>query len=201
MMRFIKNNHKEGDMKKSLFVAVLAVALLASGAAFAGTYEKFGGALKIGVDFAGEWEVENSTSVDFDTDTGVSIGGEGYYRVNPYFDAGIGIQYLFEREIDTSGGAEFWFLPLYAVARVHPEMTDHTPYGILQIGYSFHDGNDVYSSGADLDGGFYWGAGAGYIFKRHFLAEILYSESRGDENISGLDITHRRVTLSVGYNF
>jgi len=189
-------------MRNLVFILALAVVLAASGTAFAISGENFGGALKVGVDFAGEIKVEGAIPTnEQDTDTGVSVCAEGYYHVNEYFDAGVGIQYLFEREIDNSGGAKFWFLPIYGVVRLHPAMTNYTPYLIGQIGYNFHDGNTAYTGSVDVEGDLYWGGGAGFIYKRHFLAEILYSESRGSADTPDIDITYRKVTFGLGYNF
>jgi len=189
-------------MRKTVIVFAMAFVLLSAGAAFA-DMGNFGGALKVGVDFAGRWGADTFPS-DFDTNEGVSITAEGFYKFTPYVDGGVGVQYMFPREIDGSPGWKFWFLPVYGVFRAHPEISNFTPYGIVQIGYAFHGGNDVYFNGGDTNGNFYWGGGAGMIIKRRFIVEVLYSESRGTGEIApgvDLDVEYRRVTASVGVNF
>jgi len=189
-------------MKRTVIALTMVFVLFLAGAAFA-DMGKFTGALKVGVDFAGDWDADN-TPVTYDTKTSWSIAGEGYYKVIDYVDLGGGVQYLFPRKIDTSPNWKFWFVPVYAAARVHPPMTDYTPYGIVQIGYAFHGGNANYFNNLDTSGGFYWGVGAGFIFKRHYLAEILYSEANGSGDVVpgvSTDINHSRWTFSLGYNF
>ena len=183
-------------MKRILILAVVVTAMLFTSSVFAANLS---GVAKLGIDFGGRHEIGPN---EWDNKAGFTLGGEVYYLANENFDVGGGVQYQFSRDRKDLAG-KYWFFPVYAAVRIHPPMTDLTPYGILQLGYNFYGGDSNYKGTADLRGGLYWGIGGGVIFQKHFLTELMYAENRGTSKTGGTstDVKNSRISLSIGYNF
>lgn len=190
-------------MKKSLIWLVCFGFVLTLGAnsAFAGA------AIKLGVDLNGEQELTDSgESIKVDVDTGLSLAAELFTSMNPNVDFGGGVMIQMPREATFPSGYEgkFNFLPIYGLIRLKGDSGLTDPYVIMQIGYNFFYGDSDYESdGVDLDGGLYYGLGAGLLFNRQLSLEFLYSVNNGEFETSGwkYDVENTQFTLSIGFNF
>lgn len=168
-----------------------------------------GGVIKVGADVGGESEIKvtaadgTSVSVNDDTKTGISIGGEYFFDLNESLAVGAGVEYQLTRKNE---GAEigFNFIPLYALGRYHISqdfyLTGKIGYNLLQ----FEENPD----GAKPKGGLYYGFGGGLIFSDRYQLEILYSIHNGrfePEEDPGVDykVTYKysKIGLTVGYKF
>ncbi len=192
-------------MKKILVMAMVMM-LVCSGAILAA--EGYFNA-KLGFDFGGEqeWTFDDGSSTDFDTDSGVTIAAEYVVPYSETVDFGAGIAYQFNRGIDETGvsdDVEFNFVPLYGLVKYNVD----TVYLVGQLGYNFFNGSDEYKFGADeinLEGGLYYGLGAGVNFSSNMFGEILYSVSNGKITEDGypdeIDVRNSQVSLMLGYTF
>jgi hypothetical protein len=185
--------------------------------------------LKLGVDFRGKHETSSSklsiegvgdSSVDGtqDVTSGLSFGGEYVSFESKHVGFGGGITMQFARGLsDVSGN--FSFTPLYGLIKVRttPTNGNHYKYLIGQLGYNFFTGDIDYSGRhGSLDGGLYFGVGAGIALNRIQL-ELLYSEDRGRARDSGTlfdpgtgvsnnfteagDIRYSKLGISIGFIF
>ena len=162
-----------------------------------------GGALKVGIDFAGNHEVSAlGLSADTDVGSGIEFGGELYAQPNRNLDIGIGALYQLPREQSDFPG-EFSFLPVYGVIRLKTDLQPVNPYIIGQLGYGFFSGDDDYAGPFELSGGLYWGGGAGVIIKDRFIVEGIYTQNNGEAEWMGItgDIVYSKFTLNLGINF
>jgi hypothetical protein len=193
-------------MKKIITMAILSVLVVffAVNHTFA---EGIGGTVKLGIDLAGDHEVSGyGLSGSDDVETGFSLTGELFGKVSNIFDIGGGVTIQIPRSQEDFAG-DFYFIPLYGMIRARIETETVTPYFIGQLGYNFFDGDSDYKGygilEADLEGGLYYGLGAGIIIGKHFLIEALYSVNNGTGTILGyeFDIEYSKVTLNFGYNF
>lgn len=170
-----------------------------------------GGVIKVGADVGGESEIKvtaaggTSLSVNADTKTGISIGGEYFFDLNDDLAIGAGIEYQLNRKYEVEEiGFNFNFIPLYALGRYHISqdfyLTGKIGYNLLQ----FEENPD----GAKPKGGLYYGFGGGLIFSDRYQLEILYSIHNGrfePEEDPGVDykVTYKysKIGLTVGYKF
>lgn len=184
-----------------VFALAIVSILLTTNAAFAG------GAIKLGYDLPGDHEISVSDrSITEDVEGEISITGEFFGAINDYIDLGGGLTWQFPRSMDDYDG-DFYFIPLYGLIRIRSDSKETAPYFTGQIGYNlFYGDSDYKGSGeleADLEGGFYYGIGAGIIFKEHFLIEVLYSVNNGTVDFIGIDfdIEYSKFSILIGYNF
>lgn len=192
-------------MKKMLVFSIMAVMLLTASAALA---QDFGGAIKLSVDFAGNHEtgIWNGAALVPDSKqnkAGFTVHGEVYIKPTENIDVGGGIQWQISRERKNLPG-KFWWVPIYGVIRIHPKLTEITPYAIAQVGYNFFGADNTYlAAPVKTNGGLYWGVGGGLIFMRQFLLEVMYSENWGSVNAAGtsVDVKNERISVALGYNF
>jgi hypothetical protein len=193
-------------MKKVITLAILSVLVVffTVNNTFA---EGIGGTVKLGIDLAGDHEVSGyGLSGSTDVETGFSLTGELFGKVSDIFDIGGGLTLQIPRSQEDFQG-DFYFIPLYGMIRARIETETVTPYFIGQLGYNFFGGDSDYKGSgiyeADLEGGLYYGIGAGIIIGKHFLIEALYSVNNGTGKILGyeFDIEYSKVTLNIGYNF
>ena len=158
----------------------------------------FGGTIKLGVDLPGDYEISNNEFFNgtVDVDTGFSFSGEFFGKIGNYFDLGGGITWQAPHSRNDTEG-DFYFIPVYGMIRVRTETGTITPYLIGQLGFNF------FQYGWEVNGGLYYGGGAGIIIKKHFLVEVLYSVDKGSttEYGSDSDIEYSKFTLNFGYNF
>jgi hypothetical protein len=191
---------KGNQMKKIFLLAIISSLLILSG--IHNSYA--GGTLKVGIDYNGK--EKESFYGTADVKTNVSLSGELLGAIGKNFDIGAGVSYQVPREFENYSG-EFYFIPIYAVARIKFGNQRVSPYLTGQIGYNFFDGDSDYkefgSYAADTDGGLYYGFGGGIIFNRHFLIELLYTVDEGTLNIPGddIDVRYSKFTLNFGFNF
>jgi len=152
---------------------------------------------KLGVDFNGKHETSNSnlfiqgsgnSSLDgtSDTSSGMSFGGEYVTYVTKRVGLGGGITFQSARGLsDVSGN--FSFTPLYGLIKLRTDTGRNNSYEYLigQLGYNFFSGDQDYRGmGGVLDGGLYFGVGAGVAINRVQI-ELLYTEDRGTARDSG----------------
>ncbi|MFH1930930.1 MAG: hypothetical protein ABIN18_04985 [Pseudomonadota bacterium] len=190
-------------MKKMTLLVILSafVVLFTMNDTFAG------GTFKLGIDLSGDHEVSGyGLSGTEDVETGFSLTGELFGKISNIFDIGGGITVQIPRSQEDFEG-DFYFIPLYALIRARIETEKVTPYFIGQLGYNLFEGDSDYKGSgiykADLEGGLYWGLGAGIIIRKNFLIEVLYSVNNGTAEALGyeFDIEYSKVTLNFGYNF
>jgi len=159
---------------------------------------EFGGTVKLGIDFPGDYEISNNEYFNgtVDVDTGFSLSGEFFIQVGNNCDLGGGITWQVPHSrSDTEG--DFYFIPIYGLIRVRIANDTAAPYLIGQLGINF------FRYGWEVNGGLYYGIGAGIIIKKHFLVEVLYSVDKGSTTEYGADsdIEYSKITLNLGYNF
>jgi hypothetical protein len=173
-----------------------------------------GGTLKLGFDSAGTVHFKDSngtaTSKDYDVNSGMSIAMEGFGTAGNSLDFGFGIELQTYREVKlTSGvsGGSFKFVPIYVLFRLHPEMSDFTPYLALQAGVSIFNADDKfkgYSSSVTTGPGGHLGVGIGAVLNKSFLMELLVTNDTGVLQVNGknvLDVSYVKTTFSIGINF
>jgi hypothetical protein len=193
-------------IKKMICSTVLAagISVLFSGSAMAG------GVLKLGFDSAGSMEVTGSGTTltkTYDANSGVSLAFEGHGAFGANVDLGGGIEFQSYRELTLyPGGGSFQFVPIYLLMRLHPEMSDITPYLAMQLGFSIFNadskftGNGFYTTKPGSHGGI----GAGVILDKNFLMELMATVDTGGlqhNNVQVLDVSYSKVTLSIGLYF
>lgn len=187
---------------KRVLVMVMALMLICSASIFAaeGYFN-----VKLGVDFAGNYDVEvESYSDDADLDTGITLVGEYFTPYSEVVDLGFGLAYQMERGYDDEGwseDAEFSFIPLYGAVKYKLEST----YLLGHLGYNFFSPNDDYKGDLDTFGGFYYGLGAGMNLTDNVFAEVLYSVNNGglkhDDIDFDIDVETSQISLMVGMSF
>ena len=173
-----------------------------------------GGTLKLGLDSAGTVNFKDSNgtaaSDDYDVNSGMSLAMEGFGTAGNSVDFGVGIELQTYREVkSTSGtsGGSFQFVPIYLMMRLHPEMSDFTPYLALQAGFSIFNADDKfkgYSSSVTTGPGGHFGFGVGAVMNKSFLMELLVTNDTGVLQVNGsdvLDVSYTKMTFSIGVNF
>jgi hypothetical protein len=183
---------------------------------------------KLGLDFLGTHETSNSNlfiegsgngTIDGTqkTGAGLSFGSEyvGYVTDNLGLGGGLTLQSL--RGL-ADGSGNFNFFPLYGMVKLRttPARGNVYEYIVGQLGYNFFGGDYSYRGGGTLDGGLYYGVGAGIMVHRIQL-ELLYSVDHGSAGNSGYiyddqnqaydyfkesgDITYSKIGLNIGFLF
>jgi len=178
---------------------------------------------KIGVDFNGNHEVTNGT---------LNIQGSGTTSINGTQEVNSGMSFSLEyvsydsKNLGFGGGfttqsargladttGSFDFLPLYALIKYRTTPTPRNRYEYLtaQLGYNFFGGDQDYAgTNGTLDGGLYYGVGAGIAVNK-LQFELLYTVDRGNARDTGYinnnyftesgDITYSKLGFSVGFLF
>ena len=181
---------------RKVLVIVMVLMLVCSGAVLAadGYFNA-----KLGLDFSGVQEF--SSGGNFDIDNGFTIAGEYLVPYSDTVDFGAGLAYQFARGINESGvpnDVEFNFTSLYGLARYKMEKA----YLVGQLGFNLFDGSDAYKGGAELEGGLYYGFGAGMDLSEKMFGEILYSVNNGIEvEGTSVNVRNSQISLMLGYTF
>jgi len=164
--------------------------------------------VKIGMDSAGTMEATitgTTVSDTFDTDSGMSMALEGINPLNANVDFGFGIEFQTYRALSKSTtGGEFQFVPIYMVARVHPEMSGLTPYLTMQLGFALFNADNKFASGLDTSPGTHFGFGVGVILDKEFVIEFMMTEDTGGltyGNEQVIDVSYSKATFSIGMAF
>ena len=171
-----------------------------SGSAFAG------GTLKIGIDSGGQLtNTVSGTNVSAteDVNDSASLAMEGFGELNKNFDLGGGIEFQMPREMTKYTG-KFNFVPIYLMMRLHPEMSDLTPYLTAQLGFAIFNGDTNFKGNLTLTPGGHVGVGVGVILDKNFLFEFLATVDTGGAEYNGEEVfkvSYSKVTFSVGINF
>jgi hypothetical protein len=172
---------------------------------------------KVGIDFNGTHEVTNGNPSSIngtqDVNSGMSFSGEyvTYDSKNLGFGGGLTIQSA--RGLAGTTGS-FDFLPIYALVKLRTTPTARNSYKYLeaQLGYNFFGGDRDYAGdNGTLDGGVYYGVGAGIAFNR-LQFELLYTVDHGTASDSGYDfnnnffsqsgdITYSKLGFSIGFQY
>ena len=173
-----------------------------------------GGTLKLGIDSAGTVNFKDSngttTTKDYDVNSGMSIAMEGFGTAGNSVDFGGGIEFQTYREVKLASGASggsIQFVPIYLLMRLHPEMSDFTPYLALQLGFSIFNADDKfkgYSSSVTTAPGGHFGFGIGAVMNKSFLLELLVSNDTGVVQVNGknmVDVSYTKTIFSIGVNF
>jgi len=173
-----------------------------------------GGTLKLGIDSAGTVNFKDSngtaTTKDYDVNSGMSIAIEGFGTAGNSVDFGVGIEMQTYREMKLTSGASggsFQFVPIYLMMRLHPEMSDFTPYLAVQAGFSVFNADDKFkgfSSSVTTAPGGHFGLGVGVVMDKSFLLELLVTNDTGVVQVNGrdvVDVSYTKTTFSIGVNF
>ena len=184
---------------------------------------------KLGVDLDGTHDVSNgnlsvagsankSINGSQHVNSSMSVGGEYVSYIDKNLGLGGGMDIQSFRSL-SDGSGSFSFMPIYGLIKVrtNPGRNNSFEYLTGQIGYNFFDG-DINYVGRDgsLDGGLYWGLGAGVSINR-IRIELLYTENRGKAEDSGYlydaaankynyfsesgDIKYSKFGLNIGFIF
>jgi hypothetical protein len=163
-----------------------------------------GAVLKLGIDSGGQHTVTVSgVSATTDVNDGASIAFETYSESNKNLDFGLGIEFQAPREQTLYPGM-FNFIPIYGLMRLHPEMSDLTPYLTMQLGFAIFNGDVDYKGSATLIPGGHAGIGGGVIMDKNFQFEILATVDSGSVELGGVtvsDVQYSKVTFSIGFSF
>jgi hypothetical protein len=184
---------------------------------------------KIGFDFNGQHETSNSnlsiegvgnSSVNGtqNVDSGMSFGGEYVSYISRNVGFGGGLTAQFDRALTDMPG-NFSFTPIYGLVKVRTTPVGRNVYEYLigQIGYNFFTGDIDYTGrNGSLDGGLYFGVGAGIAINR-IQFELLYTQDNGSVSNFGYtfnpqtnqsnyftesgDIRYSKLGITVGFIF
>jgi hypothetical protein len=188
----------EGNMKKISLLTLLLIFAISS-FAFAGPKI----ILKVGLDTLGTHEISIlGLDGSEDVKTGLSISGEFINEVNDKFDIGAGITLQTKREQRDYAG-EFSFVPIYALARYHPDPVRKDFYFIGQLGFNLFQGDSDYKGAGSLSGGKYFGFGMGAATQEKWQIEMLYNRNDGEYEVYGItgEVTYSILSFSVGHIF
>lgn len=180
------------------YLFILSFIILFTGYAFA----EGEGTVKVGLDMSGKHKISGEgLSGTEDVSTGFSFSGEYSPIINESFKAGIGISYQVPRAQEDYDG-DFNFIPIYGLIKINPTAPGViAPYVIAQIGHNFFNGDEEYKEDFSLNGGLYYGLGAGLIFEQGLQIELLYSVNNGSADILDYDfnIDYSHIGISFGY--
>ena len=162
---------------------------------------------KLGVETFGNADIDlgnSGISLDEDVDAGISLTGE--YKVplkNNQWTLGGGLNYQFGRAVDNSGAEDFNFTSFYGLGQY--DLANSPMYLIGKLGYNTLNLDNI-PSGADENGGLYYGLGAGFNFgeQDQYVIEALYSVNNGEiEEVNGVtsDIEYSSFAISLGMKF
>lgn len=199
------------------------------------TYDNYGPGnaeewiFNLGVDFDGKHETTNgrlsvagsadsSINGTQNVNSGLTFGGEYVSYVSNNVGLGGGMTIQSDRGLQDVTG-NFSFVPLYGLVKVRtePGRMNFYKYLVGQLGYNFFDGDIAYRGrNGTLDGGLYFGIGAGVVINRTQI-ELLYTEDRGRAKDSGYlydstanqynyfsesgDVRYSKLGLSIGFIF
>lgn len=145
-----------------------------------------------------------------DSEVGISFVGEYIYPFQDNISIGGGLEYQLERksaESDSDDGMSF--MPIYGLIRMTPEEQDNL-YLVGKLGYNTFNADieDSVDYSYDYNGGMYYGIGAGVKIRENIEAEVLYSKSNGEIEVSDnygnsetADVGFSRVGLFIGTSF
>jgi len=174
---------------------------------------------KANIDLPGKFSMSgNGVTLNGDTATGFGLGMECLAPVYEKLKAGIGLQYLLGRKVTSLEGRTmsdnnaFGHVPLYGTLQysfslpANPYIPSlNMGYGKVNLGYSMaYYGNDDFKGTTTMNGGLYWGIGAGTIINDKIVFEIMYDSFKGEQKAaSGLaiDEPYNKVSISIGYLF
>ncbi|HAS54696.1 MAG: hypothetical protein A2X56_01785 [Nitrospirae bacterium GWC2_57_13] len=164
--------------------------------------------MKVGIDSAGEqvWRVSgSSTYATFDVNNSGSFAFEFDSPVSDTMDFGGGVEFQVAREL-TGYAGQFKFMPVYGYLRLHPAMSDMTPYLVMQLGFSLFVADDIYTGTlGETQSGMHLGLGGGIILDKNFIMELLYTVDTGSilypSPVPDMEIEYSKLTMSVGFVF
>jgi opacity protein-like surface antigen len=188
-------------MKKSLLAVLLAVAMVAP--VFAADEGAMELDIKAGFNLMSNAKVDD-WNYDESVDPAFTAGVDFFYYVIPQLAVGAGVQYVFNSELDKTGGKAGW-TNLYAQAKYVFDLGDdlfNNIYPLVQIGYGILR---MDPEEAEDSNGIYWGIGVGTTIKENFLVELLYSNNNASVKnftfIDSVDLKYSTLQLKVGYKF
>lgn len=148
---------------------------------------------------------------DYEVDVAVNLGAEARYQLSDYFSAGVGFDYLFNRNISLGEKAErdnandkyycdkrFSFLPVYLSIIFYPfgNFGEYKPYLRLDGGYNILFSID---DGIDSTPGAYYAGAIGFELFEKYIFELYASRYEAKDN--GNDITYKNIYFKLGYKF
>jgi hypothetical protein len=185
---------------KYMAVALFLLGANCSAGAIADTY------FKLGVDSSGSLNrTISGTSVTAtdDVNGSASMAFESFAELSQNADMGFGVEFQVRRKLTKYKG-EFSFLPVYAAIRLHPELSDFTPYFAMQLGLSIFNADSNIKGIGETTPGAHVGIGVGCILDKDFVLELMATSDSGGVEYRGtplLDVSYGKLTASVGAKF
>jgi hypothetical protein len=194
-------------MKKGLMVFILLCLLVPLSFAESVIFRVF-----MPIDFGTNqswYNSETGDSASLGVNAGLGIGAEALVPVIHYLQLGVGFAIPFGTSATQLTTATFSFDPIYAIARGVFPLGLFSPYVIVRAGYALFSGNDAFSGGVNLSGGFFSAFGVGFEVKFGknlpiwAFAEINYALDTGNWSYEGASgyITYDRAQVAVGLAF
>jgi len=172
--------------------------------------------VRIGTDISGEHKMTNFTlndeslsSADFDVENGFSASFESPPDFSKVFSWGFGTEYMLGREIEDVEG-DFHFTSIYLI--VYNTIKKNEPlFFSARLGYGRFEGDKTYEGSGltNLQGGLFYGYGAGYKLNEKLLIEGIFCHNYGQYFSSDLidysfytfeyDLEYTRFNISLNY--
>ena len=189
-------------MKKLAVVLFLAVALVVPVLAEKPNMELIP---KIGYLFSPEMKYEDINDT-FSDESAISFGAELFFNMRNNFFLGGGFMWGDIHKLNSKSDDKVGFSNLYAAAKykILVNGTEENPfflYPLAQLGVGFGR-CEVKDSNTEIDGGLYWGLGAG-VEIANIVAEFIYGCNYGEAKAGHLsvDLTYTAFRINVGYKF
>jgi hypothetical protein len=171
--------------------ALAVVLLFTACAAFADLNIKFG------LDPFGEVrQVKRQNGITtLNPDFGVSLKGDYLRLVRQDVKAGLGLEYLFPRNMGKD--TDFSYMPLYITAECTP-FYEKEIFFKVNLGYNllFNTNNSDIKNGI---GGFYYAFGAGFEYDYGMTVALMFSSYYA--NTSSADYIYNKIGIDIGYKF
>ena len=166
-----------------------------------------------GIEFAGKQSVEQDLYTGKEEDFDTKFCSSGYLEVVgnvfPALQMGGGLEVQDIRKIEqTEGEAEFRFVSLYLVTRLHHPRFEESPVSpelLVHLGINGLSGNSTYFERCDFGGTWHAALGAGVMLWSRWTVSCMYSAHYGYvelPNVSGRQqVAQRNLRLRVGFRF
>jgi long-subunit fatty acid transport protein len=149
---------------------------------------------KVGYDLGGTFTIGTSQS----TDGGFSLGFEYTSEMGDNLMVGGGLEYQLNRNF-TGFSTAFNFIPIYGLVQYKFDQF----YVTGRLGYDLLSVNPAPSAPISLNGGIYYGVGAGYTIDKNMVVEAIYGIYNMSQSVVGYTTngSYSKLGLSFGYKF
>ena len=128
-----------------------------------------------GTDFAGEFE---AGSFDVDARTGYHLGAELVFDPIEKIDLGVGLEYGFPRDADSSSIDDLDYTHLYGIGRLFLAGELVRWYLAARLGYTNMSADEILNS--DVDGKETWSVGTGVELLDKVKLELMFNNFSGE---------------------